>query len=65
MTAVYAHPSPAWYASGLRWIAAGLAALADTLDPRTPATAPLEPQPSPHAADELLLEARHRAHRGL
>ncbi|MBX3671817.1 MAG: hypothetical protein KF776_02470 [Burkholderiales bacterium] len=62
---MYAHPSPAWYASGLRWIASGLGALADSLDHRTPASAPLEPQPSPHAADELLLDARSRAHRSV
>ncbi|MBX3715332.1 MAG: hypothetical protein KF738_04975 [Burkholderiales bacterium] len=62
---MYAHPSPAWYAAGLRWIATGLGALADTLDHRTPASSPLEPQPSPRSADDLLLEARHRAHRGL
>lgn len=55
-------PSPAWYATGLRRIASGLASLADAIDRRAPAPWPLEPAHEYRCVDESLMEARHRAH---
>ena len=54
-------PSPAWYAMGLRWIASGLASLADAIDRRAPAPWPLDRAPEYRCSDEPLMEARHRA----
>jgi hypothetical protein len=59
------HPPPAWYASGLRWLASGLVALAEFLEGARPSPWPLEPTPAPASADELLCEARLRASRGV
>ena len=61
---MYSTPTPAWYASGLRWIASALARLADAIDRRAQEPWPLEPAPEYHSVDDYLLEARHRAQRG-
>ena len=58
-------PSPAWYATGIRWIASELVSFANTLDRRAPEPWPLEPAPEYHPIDDYLLEARHRASRAL
>ena len=58
---MYTTPTPAWYASGLRWIASGLAGLADAIDRRAPEPWPLEPAPDHRSGEEILLDARHRA----
>ncbi len=42
---MHALPSPAWYATGLRRIASGLASFADAIDRRAPQPWPLEPAP--------------------
>jgi hypothetical protein len=60
---MYPTPSPAWYASGLRWIASGLVTLADAMDHGAPEPWPLEPAPEYLPVDDFLLEARHRASR--
>lgn len=62
---MYAAPSPAWYATGLRWIAAGIASLADAVDRRAPDPWPVDTLPGYRTGDDALLEARHRAHRSL
>lgn len=62
---MHSTPSPAWYASGLRWIASRLASLADAIDRRAPDPWPLEPAPDYLPGDDFLLDARHRAQRGL
>ena len=62
---MYPTPSPAWYASGIRWIASGLVAFADFIDRRAPEPWPLEPAPEYLSGDEYLLDARHRAQRSL
>ena len=57
-------PSPAWYATGLRWIASSLASFADAIDRRVPEPWPLEPAPEYLSGEEYLLDARHRAQSG-
>lgn len=61
---MYAPPPPAWYATGLRWIATGLAAFADAIDRRAPQPRPLEPAPEYRSGEEYLRDARHRAQSG-
>ena len=61
---MHALPSPAWYATGLRWIASSLASFADAIDRRAPEPWPLEPAPEYHSGEEYLLDARHRAQSG-
>lgn len=62
---MYAAPSPAWYACGLRRIARALASAADALDRRVPAPRPLEPAPDWRSVDDRLLEVRSRAQGGV
>ena len=61
---MHALPSPAWYATGLRWIASSLASFADAIDRRAPQPWPLEPAPEYVSGEEYLLDARHRAQSG-
>jgi len=61
---MYATPSSAWYAAGLRWIASALSAFADAIDRRAPEPWPLEPAPEYLSGEEYLLDARHRANGG-
>lgn len=61
---MHALPSPAWYATGLRRIASGLASFADAIDRRAPQPWPLEPAPEYVSGEEYLLDARHRAQTG-
>ncbi len=58
-------PSPAWYASGLRWIASGLVKVADALDHRAPEPWPLLSPAHGARVEDALCEARHRAQRPL
>jgi hypothetical protein len=60
---MYPTPPPAWYASGIRWIASGLLAFADVIDRGAPEPWPLEPHHGLHGGDEPLMDARHRASR--
>jgi hypothetical protein len=62
---MYPTPPPAWYASGLRWIASGIASFADYVDRRAPEPWPLDTTPAYRCGEEVLHEARHRAQRGL
>lgn len=59
---MYPVPSPAWYATGLRWIASGIGSLADYVDRRAPEPWPLFTAPEYRCGDEVLHDARHRAH---
>lgn len=52
-----------WYSGALRWIASGIARLADRLDAQSHYAPPLEPNRETMPAEERVLELRNRLSR--
>lgn len=55
----------AWYAEGLRWIAALLDSAASRLDRAATVPASLDPMPRHTSFDEIVGDLRNRVHSGL
>jgi hypothetical protein len=54
----------AWYADGLRWIAALFDSAADRLDRAATVHASLDPMPRHTSFDEIVCDMRNRIHTG-